>query len=74
MAVTREIASTTLAIEVQSGTNAKGETTYSKKSFPNLRADANEQNAYDVAEAIKAVLSAPTRSYFINKNSNLVEA
>lgn len=74
MAVNRQRVSTTLAIEVKSGTNAKGETTYSKKSFPNLRADVVEQNAYDVAEAIKAVLSAPTRAYFINKNSELYEA
>jgi Protein of unknown function (DUF1659). len=74
MAVNRQREATTLSIEVKSGTNAKGETTYSKKSFPNLRADVVEQNAYDVAEAIKAVLSAPTKSYFINKTSNLFEA
>lgn len=73
MAVNRQREATTLSIEVKSGTNAKGEATYSKKSFPNLRSDVVEQNAYDVAEAVKAVLSEPTRSYFINKTSNLFE-
>ena len=74
MAVNKVRESTALSIEVKSGTNAKGETTYSKKSFPNLRSNVELQNAYDVAEAIKAVLSEPTRAYFVNKNSSLHQA
>ena len=74
MAVSRIKNSQTLSIEVESGTNAKGEKTYSKKSFPNLRNDVVAQNAYDVAEAIKAVLAAPTRTYFVNINSSLINS
>lgn len=73
MAVNRIIDNTSLAIEVKSGTDAKGVDTYSKKSFQNLRNNCAEQNAYDVAEAIKAVLAQPTRAYFIVQNSELVQ-
>jgi len=62
------INSVSLSIEVKSGTDAKGVDTYAKKSFQNLRTDVDAQNAYDVAEAIKAVLAEPTRAYFLNKD------
>ena len=71
MAVTKTINSKSLAIEVQSGTDTSGAATYSKKSFANLRNDCDEQNSYDVADAIKAVLSQPTRAYFFNNSSEL---
>ena len=72
MAVNKMIDSKSLAIEVKSGVDAKGVTTYSKKSFSNLRYDCDEQNAYDVAEAIKGVLAEPTRAYFFNSSSKLI--
>jgi len=62
------IDSVSLSIEVKSGTDSKGVDTYAKKSFQNLRTDVDAQNAYDVAEAIKAVLAEPTRAYFLNKD------
>ena len=71
MAVNRIVDSTSLAIEIKSGVDAKGADTYSKKSFQNLRNDVNAQNAYDVAEAIKEVLAEPTRAYFINQSTEL---
>lgn len=74
MAVSKILDNTSLSIEVKSGTDAKGVDTYSKKSFQNLRNDCDEQNAYDVAEAIKAVLSQPTRACFMIKNSELIKA
>jgi hypothetical protein len=74
MAVSKILDSKSLSIEVKSGTDAKGVVTYAKKSFANLRTDIAEQNAYDVAEAIKAVLAEPTRAYFINSSSTLVNA
>lgn len=73
MAVNRIVDNTSLAIEVKSGTDAKGADTYSKKSFQNLRNNCDEQNAYAVAEAIKAVLAQPTRAYFMVQNSELVQ-
>lgn len=74
MAVSKIIASKSLSIEVKSGTDAKGVDTYAKKSFANLRHDVVDQNVYDVAEAIKTVLAEPTRAYFVNLSSNLVNA
>lgn len=74
MAVSKITDSTSLSIEVKSGTDSSGAATYSKKSFSDLRNNVAEQNAYDVAEAIKAVLSEPTRAYFLNKNSELINA
>jgi len=74
MAVSKIMQSKSLSIEVKSGTDAKGVTTYAKKSFQNIRTDIVEQNAYDVAEAIKAVLAEPTRAYFLNSSSIIVNA
>ncbi len=74
MAVSKVASKKALSIEVQSGTDTSGNPTYSKKSFANIRTDVAVQNAYDVAEAIKAVLEQPTRSYFLNSASTLVNA
>jgi Protein of unknown function (DUF1659). len=74
MAVEKNASSKSLSIEIQSGTDDSGNPTYSKKSFSNVRTDVDAQKAYDVAEAIKAVLDQPTRSYFLNSASTLVNA
>lgn len=74
MAVIKHLDNTSLAIEVKSGVDSKGADTYSKKSFQNLRNNCDEQNAYDVAEAIKGVLAQPTRACFMVKNSELIKA
>ena len=74
MAVTKSIQTASLSIEVQSGTDAAGDPTYSKKSFSNVKTDAVPQNVFDVAEAIKGVMEASTRDYFINESSSLVNA
>ena len=74
MAVTKTVSGTTLSIEVQSGNDKAGDPIYAKKSFANLRNDVTEQNAYDVAEAIKAVLESSTRHTSLIISSNLVNA
>nr|WP_312289499.1 DUF1659 domain-containing protein [Clostridium chromiireducens] len=74
MAITKVAQTKSLSIEVKSGVDAQGADTYSKKSFANVRKDVDAQNAYDVAEAIKAVLEQPTRAYFLNSASTLVNA
>jgi hypothetical protein len=74
MAVNKVVNGTSLTIEVQKGTDAAGDPVYTKKSFSNLRNDVDEQNAYDVAEAIKSVLEASTRSTSLIVNSELVNA
>ena len=74
MAVTKVMNSASLSIEVQSGTDKAGDAIYSKKSFSNVKTDAAAENIYEVAEAIKDVLGADTRDYFINESSSLVNA
>ena len=74
MAVSKMVNSTTLSIEVQKGTDKAGVPIYTKKSFSNLRNDVDEQNAYDVAEAIKAVIAASTRNSSLTVSSDLVNA
>jgi len=74
MAVTKQIATTSLSIEVQSGLDKAGDPIYTKKSFSNVRTDVTSDNAFAVAEAVKNVLSATTRSYFLNESSSLKQA
>ncbi|MFT8344486.1 DUF1659 domain-containing protein [Clostridium beijerinckii] len=74
MAVTKSIENASLSIEVQSGTDKAGDAIYSKKTFSNLKTDAPAQNIYDVADAIKNVMEASTRDYFVNESSTLVNA
>ena len=74
MAVSKVVNATTLSIEVQKGVDKSGDPLYTKKSFANVRNDVSEQNAYDVAEAIKAVLEASTRNASLTVSSNLVKA
>ena len=74
MAVNKVVNETSLIIEVQKGTDQAGDPIYTKKTFSNLRNDVAEQNAYDVAEAIKAVLEASTRNASLTVSSDLVKA
>ncbi len=72
MAVTKTVSETSLSIEVQKGTDKAGDPIFGSKTFSNLRNDVDAQNAYDVAEAIKAVLEASTRSTSLNVSSKLI--
>jgi Protein of unknown function (DUF1659) len=72
MAVNKVLASTTFSIEVQSGTDTSGAAVYRKKTYTGIRTDAVPQNVFDVAEAVKAVLSIGTRDYYLNDASKLV--
>ena len=74
MAVNKVLNTTSFAIEVESGTDKTGAKTYSKKSFSGIKTTAAPQNVFDVAEAIKGVLSAGTRDYYLNDSSKLVNA
>ncbi|NMF04700.1 DUF1659 domain-containing protein [Clostridium beijerinckii] len=47
--------------------------TYAKKTFANVKNDVNIENVYAVADAIKGILSAKTRSYFLNETSSIVQ-
>jgi hypothetical protein len=71
MAVTKQISTTSLSIEVQSGIDQAGDPKFSKKNFSNIRTDVAPENAYAVAEAIIGVLSVNTRSILLNESSSL---
>lgn len=73
MAVTKQIETTSLSIEVQSGVDQAGDPKFTKKNFSNVRTDVIPENAYAVAEAVRGVLSANTRSYFLNESSSLAQ-
>ena len=74
MAVTKVLNTTGFYIEVESGTDNLGAKTYSKKNFSGIKTSVVPQNVFDVAEAIKGVLSAGTRDYYLNEASKLVNA
>lgn len=74
MAVNKVIASTSLSIEVQKGVDKAGDAIYGKKTFANVKKDADIQNIFDVAEAIKGVFEGATRDYFVNESSSLANA
>jgi hypothetical protein len=74
MAVNKVIDTTSFSIEVEAGSDQSGNPTYRKKNFNNIKIDAVPEAVYEVAEAIKAVLSAPTRDSFLNETSKLLNA
>lgn len=71
MAVTKQLDTTTLCIEVQKGVDKAGDAIYGKKSYDDIRATANVEDVYAVADAIKNVLAADTRNYLLNESSIL---
>ncbi|OPJ58656.1 DUF1659 domain-containing protein [Clostridium chromiireducens] len=74
MAITKVPESTALSIEIQSSIDKAGDPVYTKKTFSGVKNDIDPQSAYDVAEAIKAVLAASTRDTFINSTVSLINA
>jgi len=74
MAVSKIVNGTSLSIEVQKGVDKSGDPVYTKKTFSNIRNDVSEQNAFDVAEAIKSVLEASTRNASLTVSSDLIKA
>ena len=74
MAVNKVLNTTSFTIEVESGTDSKGDKTYSKKNFSGIRTNALPQNVFDVAEAFKGVILAGTRDYYLNEASKLVNS
>ena len=74
MALSKVVNETALVIEVENGVDASGDVKYSKKTFSGVKSDAEIQNIYDVAQAIKNVLNAGTGETLINFSSSIVNA
>jgi len=71
MATSKIISTTSLSIEVETSLDKAGDPIYSKKSFSNIKNNTNPQNVFDVAQAIKGILSANTRNVYLNEASEL---
>lgn len=74
MAVSKVLDSASFYMEVQNGTDKTGAAVYKKKTFSGIRKDAEPQKVFNVAEAIKTVLSSSTRDYYLDESSKLVNA
>ena len=74
MAVNKVPESASFAIEVRKGTDALGNPTYSKKSFYNVREDADPEKVLAVADAIKSVIKNETRNTYLTVSDQLVQA
>lgn len=74
MAVTKTASESSLTIEVQKGLDRAGDPVFVKKTFSGVKNDADAQNVYDVAEAIKGVMEAATKDTYINVSSQLTNA
>ena len=73
MAFKKIAATTSLQIEVASGQDSSGNTTYKKRTFSNVRTDADLADVSAVADAIKGVIDAETRDVLISETSKIVE-
>ena len=71
MAISKELQTTTLSIEVQSGVDKNGNPSYKKKNFSGINSDATPETLVTVADAIKLVLANPTRDTLVNEISIL---
>lgn len=73
MAVRKIAATTSMQIEVASGLDSSGNPVYRKKSFSNVKTDADLENVLAVANSIIGVLDADTRNVLIAESSKLVQ-
>ena len=72
MAISKELRTTTLSIEVQqSGIDKDGNPSYKKKNFSGIKGDATPESLVTVADAIKLVLANQTRYTLVNEISML---
>ncbi|MBE6049159.1 MAG: DUF1659 domain-containing protein [Clostridium sp.] len=74
MAANKVIDTTSLQIEIASGKDSNGNTTYKKKTFSNIKVNADAQDLLDVANAIKSILGVSTRDIYISDSSKLINA
>ncbi len=74
MAISTIVTEASFSIEVANGVDAAGDIKYTKKTFGGLKSDANTQNVYDVASAIKDILAAECGQTLINVTSSVTNS
>lgn len=73
MAVNKITENSSFSIEIRKGTDSAGNPTYSKKSFSNVRENADPEKVLAVANAIKSVLKDETRHTYLTVTDQLVQ-
>lgn len=71
MAVTKFITSTSLVMEVKSGTDDEGKALYKKRSYGDIKPNADVNDIHAVASEIAKVLANETKDFFISETSRL---
>lgn len=71
MAVTRESKTTTLSIEIENGTDSKGQTIYKKKTITSINEELTDEKLYAFAGQVAGILSGEHRYYYVNDTSML---
>lgn len=74
MAVTANLKTRTLAIEVQSDVDKAGDPIYTKKSFSGVKTTATDADIFSVAQSIKGILEANTKETMVIEAEELVKA
>ena len=73
MAVNKITENSSFSIEVRKGTDSSGNPTYSKKSFSNVRENADPEKVLAVANAIKSVIKDEIRHTYLTVTDQLVQ-
>ncbi|WP_440250807.1 DUF1659 domain-containing protein [Clostridium sp.] len=71
MAITREDKVTSLLIEIENGTDSKGQTIYKKKTISNVNPNLSDANLYAFANQVAGILTGEHRYFYANDTSVL---
>ena len=69
MAITQNVQALSFFLKVADGVNQKGDMIYKRKTFSNLRKDADIEKIYNVADAISNLLSKDVADINLVKSS-----
>lgn len=74
MAATATLSTRTISIEIENGTNSKGEKVYTKKNISNINTELTTEQIYTTATKFAAMLSATSRDLYQVDTSRLANA
>ena len=74
MAATATLSTRTISIEIENGTNSKGEKVYTKKNISNINTELTTEQIYTTATKFAAMLSANSRDLYQVDTSRLANA
>lgn len=74
MAATATLSTRTISIEIENGTNSKGEKVYTKKNISNINTELTTEQIYTTATKFAEMLSATSRDLYQVDTSRLANA